>query len=36
MADHGIRVSAADGTLQVAPGYLDAMRDWLRKRVAAE
>jgi hypothetical protein len=29
-------VSAADGTMQWAPGYLDAMRDWLRRRVAAE
>jgi len=35
-ADHGIRVTAADGTTRLAPGYLDAMRDWLRKRVAAE
>jgi pimeloyl-ACP methyl ester carboxylesterase len=35
-ADHGIRVSAPDGTRQLAPGYLDTMRDWLRTRVAAE
>jgi uncharacterized protein len=35
-ADHGIRVSASDGTTRLAPGYLDAMRDWLRRKVAAE
>jgi len=35
-ADHGIRVSAADGAMRLAPGYLEAMRDWLRKKVAAE
>ena len=33
-ADHGIRVTAPDGTMRLAPGYLDTMRDWLRRRVA--
>ena len=32
-ADHGIRVAGADGGMPLAPGYLDTMRDWLRKRV---
>jgi len=35
-ADHGIRVSGPDGSMRLAPGYLDTMRDWLRNRVAAE
>jgi pimeloyl-ACP methyl ester carboxylesterase len=35
-ADHGIRVTAPDGTTRLAPGYLDTMRDWLRRRVAVE
>ena len=35
-ADHGIRVITADGTTRLAPGYLDTMRDWLRRRVATE
>lgn len=32
-ADHGIYVALPDGTMQLAPGYLDAMRDWLHKRL---
>jgi pimeloyl-ACP methyl ester carboxylesterase len=33
-ADHGIRVPAPDGSMRLAPGYLEAMRDWLRRMVA--
>ena len=31
-ADHGIYVTNAGGTRSYAPGYLDAIRDWLRAR----
>jgi uncharacterized protein len=33
-ADHGIYVTLPDGTMQLAPGYLDAMRDWLHQRLS--
>jgi len=33
-ADHSMHVTLPDGTMQLAPGYLDAMRDWLRKRLS--
>ena len=31
-ADHGIYADAASGR-QLAPGYLDTMKDWLQKRI---
>jgi pimeloyl-ACP methyl ester carboxylesterase len=32
-ADHGIYVETPEGGRSLAPGYLDTMRDWLRKRL---
>ena len=34
-ADHGLHVQAAGGRPQFAAGYLEVMRDWLHKKVAA-